>query len=88
MSTKGVYRFAKDCGRMGRLDGIFVSTDVEVSAINGQTVYFCEVLGKHSEIEVDIDDKCVTLISADPAVVEMVEIVGLTCGHNPLEYIE
>jgi hypothetical protein len=72
---------------MGDLAGIFTAESEDIEKINGQTVCFGEVLGKHSEIEVDI---CVgdslKLISDVTDEVEMFDHLGLDTGHNPFDY--
>lgn len=86
---KGIYRFEQSCGRMGDLSGIFIADVGETDKINGQTVCFGEVLGKHSEIEVTIVvGENMKLVSFDPSEVEMFERLELATGINPHEYWE
>ena len=85
---KGVYKFYWDCGRMGKLDGVFIATDDTIKIAIGKEVYFGEVLGKHSEIYGILDKGDVQLVSDDPVVVEIMEEHGLCSGYDPLEYIE
>lgn len=86
---KGIYRFEQSCGRMGDLYGIFVADIGETDKINGKTVYFGEVLGKHSEIEADIVvGGNMKLVSFDPSEVDMFERLELATGINPFEYWE
>lgn len=87
MATKGVYQFFWDCGRMGDLHGVFVATDKEVRDTHGKRVYFGEVLGKHSEIEGEIDPPDIALISDDPAVVAAFESRS-PIGYSPIEYLQ
>ncbi len=85
---KGVYKFYWDCGRMGELAGVFVATSAAVAGIQGKSVYFGEVLGKHSEIEGTIEASDISLVSDDPAVVAVIEQHNLSSGFNPLDYYE
>jgi len=86
---KGIYRFEHNCGRMGKLSGIFTAESEDVEKINGQTVIFGDVLGKHSEIYTDIDtDENLKLISDTPADVEMFERLELATGHDPFYFWE
>lgn len=83
---KGIYKFEADCGRMGYLDGLFVADDKNILNLIGHEIYFGEVLGKHSDISVKIDDENITLISDNQADVEVVERLRLETGYNPLIY--
>ena len=49
---KALFKMDFDCGRMGNLEGVFITDteDVEYLVNNKISVYFGEVLGKHSEI--------------------------------------
>lgn len=86
---KGIYRFQYHCGRMGDLSGIFTAESEDVEKINGQTVIFGEVLGKHSEIDADIDTEGnLKLISDAPADVEMFERLALATGYDPFAFWE
>jgi hypothetical protein len=86
---KGIYRFQYDCGRMGAISGIFVADTADVEKINGHTVFFGEVLGKHSEIDVDIDiEENLILISYEPVDVEVFERLELATGYDPFDFWE
>ena len=87
MATKGVYKFFWDCGRMGELYGLFLATDEDVKAAIGKRAYFGEVLGKHSEIEGEVEEADITLVSDDPAVVKVIEDHNLQSGYSPLDYL-
>lgn len=54
---KALFKMIFDCGRMGNLEGVFIADteDVEYLLNNEISVYFGEVLGKHSEISGIID---------------------------------
>lgn len=84
-----LYSFYVDCGRQGSLDGLFIATQEEVDKAIGKEVYFGEVLGKHSDVQVTLEAHEITLVSSDQDKVEW--LLGLlgTCvsGFNPLEYI-
>lgn len=83
-----LYRFFVDCGRSGYLEGLFVAQPEELNEAYGTTLYFGEVLGKHSEVTVKFDPEDITLISEDKEFVKkLVEIVGVNVsGFNPLSY--
>lgn len=90
MSVKLLYEFSWDCGRSGSIDGLFVSTNEEVSGLIGKEVYFGEVLGKHSEVYGVIEEGDITEVDIDAdAVAKVSEKLGDTwSGFNPLHYIE
>jgi len=52
-----VYRFNWDCGRQGRVEGVFISTSQTIEQFIGRDVYFGEILGKHSEVYGTLNDK-------------------------------
>lgn len=83
---KAIYRFSQSVGRMGDLAGVFIADSDDVEKIMGETVHFGEVLGKHSDIDVDIDDENLTIVSSDPDAVLMFENLNLETGHNPFDY--
>lgn len=86
---KYLYRFYWNAGRMGSLQGLFVSTEVEIKDIIGRYANFGEVLGKHSEVYGYIEDGDVEKldISSD-AVVEVSKYLGDTwSGFNPVGYV-
>ena len=80
-------KFYWDCGRQGYLEGIFVTTPEERWKIIGETVYFGEVLGKHSEVYGTIDEKDIGILNDDQDFIEKAEQFGMTdIGYNPFEY--
>jgi hypothetical protein len=85
---KGIYKFFADFGRMGDLSGVFVAKAEDVENIIGQEVYFGEVLGKHSEVVMTIEDDNFTLVTNDEKFIEMFEDCGLENGHNPFDFID
>jgi hypothetical protein len=84
---KCVYKFNVDCGRQGTLSSVFVADEKEVENIIGKTVYFGEVLGKHSEVIVDITEEDIVKITDDATIVEFVDKHFGSIGHNPFDYI-
>jgi hypothetical protein len=84
MAKQGVYKFYEDCGRMGSLYGVFIATDEEIAASIGRRVRFGEVLGKHSNIVVDLTADNFTLATDDEEFVRLFGELGLRTGHDPL----
>lgn len=85
--TKGVYRFHCSFGRQGDLDGVFAATHDAVRGAMGVRVYFGEVLGKHSDVALNLKPEHITLISDDLTVVELFEKHRLRTGLNPFQYL-
>ena len=63
---KCLWNFYWDCGRQGCIDSIFKATKEEVEAAYGKTIYFGEILGKHSEIFGELEECDIKLISDNP----------------------
>lgn len=87
---KAVFKFNCPCGRMGDVTGVFVSTVKKVSDLmnSNETVHFGEVLGKHSEVSIEMLPALFKLVSTSPEVVRVVEDFYLTSGINPFDYLE
>lgn len=88
-NKKAVYRFSKYFRRSGTLSGVFISTKEQVRRLidTNITVYFGEVLGKHSDIFSEINQEDILLISDDPEIVSMLEKhPDIIQGINPLTY--
>ena len=72
---------------MGELDGLFIADDADVKKTIGKTIYFGEVLGKHSEVIVDLEEKELTVKTDDQDFIKkLVEILGShhLSGFNPI----
>ena len=83
-----VYEMNFDCGRMGKLEGIFVADKryVDFLVSNNIEIYFGEVLGKHSEVYGTLTPDEIKMVSDNPEVVSVVKDNGLSSGYNPFEY--
>ena len=79
-----LWSFYWDCGRQGDVEGVFKATKDEVENAIGKSVYFGEILGKHSEVYGVLEEGECKLISDDPIYV----MNAVESGYNPLEYIE
>ena len=87
---KVLVSFEWDCGRMGFVNGLFVTTTKELEAAYGKLVYFGDILGKHSDIEGTLETKDITVKTGDPVFInKLVEIIGShnISGYNPLNYM-
>ena len=87
--SRVLVRFHWDCGRMGDVEGIFVTTKEELERSYGKSVYFGEILGKHSEVYGTLDRKDITVESEDEVFIDqLVLILGTHIGgYNPLSHI-
>ena len=78
-------------GRMGDVEGLFVTTKEKIEKSLGKEVYFGEILGKHSEIFGTLKKEDFKVESDDPAFIDkLVEIIGAETisGYNPFDYFE
>ena len=85
---KAIYKFNADCGRMGELEGVLISTKERVDKLieSKIEVYFGEVLGKHSEICGTIEKDEMIFVSDNEEAVRVVEEHSLTSGFSPFHY--
>lgn len=83
-----LYKFYWYCGRMGRVEGLFLATEEELRKAYGKRVYLGEILGKHSEIYGELGEDDVTLVTEDQNVISVLEANGGLIGYNPLEYLD
>ncbi len=81
-----LYKMSCCCGRMGSIDGLFISDQDPV----GLSCSFGEALGKHSDVNGVIDEGDITLVSEDQEkVLWLLELCGNSVsGYNPFEYAD
>lgn len=87
---KKLYHFFWDCGRIGDLSGLFISTDEEVDKIQNKEIYFGEVLGKHSDVGGVIEKDDIQEMSDDQDLINKLESIfkrRTITGYNPFDYI-
>lgn len=82
---EAIYRMNIDCGRMGELEGVFTATKEQIKKLTDGTisVYWGEVLGKHSEVYGAIEPDEIIMISDDPNTVDVFNKNGFASGYNP-----
>lgn len=89
---KKIYQFECDFGRMGSLEGCFLAESDLVDKIIGKEIHFGEVLGKHSDVSITLNEKHLNILSDDYEFIDKFQtIMGInwSVGHNPiLEYTE
>ena len=83
-----LYKFQSDYGRYGTLNGVFVEDEERVAKAIGKNVYFGEVLGKHSEVVLDLEEHHFEVMTEDQAFIHQFEKLGLATGYNPFDYME
>lgn len=84
---KALWRMTWDAGRAGTLHGLFVAEDDDVKAAIGKEFYFGEVLGKHSEVYGELEERELKRLTDDPAFIAKFEEFGCESGYNPLDYL-
>lgn len=88
---KGIYQFSWNAGRGYRLSGLFIAESKDIQKIMGETIYFGEVCGKHSEVDLDMDESLITLKTDNQEfIAKFEEIFGenFCSGINPLSYYD
>lgn len=87
------YDFGWDCGRLGRVEGLFIAEESDVAAAIGKVVNFGEILGKHSEIYGVLEEHDLEVKSEDQDFIAKLEEMfdsKTISGYNPLDpdYLE
>lgn len=83
-------KFYWNCGRMGDVEGIFFTTKEDIQKAIGKTVYFGEILGKHSEVYGTLHEKDIEILIDDHALVNILKeklVNNTVSGYNPFEYM-
>ncbi len=83
---KKLYKFKWDC-RYAFLGGLFVSTQEQIDAAMGKSIWLGGKAGKHSEIYGDLEEGDLTVMSEDQKFIEEFERTVGEHGFNPLKYI-
>lgn len=94
MNKELLVKFEWD-GYYGSLSGLFITTREEIDSIDGKNVYFGEVLGKHSELLLEMEESDFVILSSDTSVIAMVRhLFGVSdsektlIGYNPFDYFD
>ena len=89
---KILVRFEIDYGRHGSIEGLFVTTKEWMEALTGETIYFGEILGKHSEVCIDNFDwkeYCTVLTDDQDKINFLTDLLGWhISGYDPSDYFE
>lgn len=81
---KAIYQMNADCGRMGVISSIFVAEEEDIEELYENSVYLGEVLGKHSDIVLQLTEDDIRKVSDDPSVVSLFEELEMETGDNPV----
>lgn len=75
--------------RGGKLEGMFITTRGELSKIYGKSLYFGEVIGKHSEVELTFEESDFVIVTEDIDFIICAERVFGTniSGYSPFDYL-
>ena len=79
-----LYKFERYFRRQGTLRGFFIEDEKLVEKVIGERIYFGEVLGKHSEIIIDLDDEDISIVTDDQDFIDKFEKLIGCSGHNPI----
>lgn len=92
MTQLKLWKFSEDYGRMGDVEGLFIATEEEIDKfLNKRTVFFGEVLGKHSDVDVYFEKgknlECLNVSTS--TVLELLNVLDRRCisGLYPFQYI-
>jgi len=88
---KKLYEYKVEYGRMGTVEGLFVADETIVMAAMGRIAHFGEILGKHSDISLELAIRDMVVKSEDQNFIsKLIEIIGSNTisGYNPLDYME
>lgn len=95
--TQTLYKFYWDVHRNGEIESLFIADSEQVEAVMGMTVYFGDVLGKHSDIQGTLDPEDLTIITQEPGVIadlyrlfsgDRRSKTGTLIGLNPLHSLQ
>jgi len=64
-----LFVFHADWGRMGTVESVFMGSEEDVAKMYGKTVYLGDILGKHSDVSVDIDEDSFEVHKIDEATI-------------------
>ena len=83
MYNKIIVKFYSDWGRMGNLEGVFVTTKEALESLYYKWVDFGDCLGKHSDVTEQMQEGLFEIIEADEDKVKWFESNIGCVGHNP-----
>lgn len=93
MSNLRLVKFSAYFGRRGELEGLFVLDDEDWQTLQNlidseDSVYFGEVLGKHSEVECVINNDNIQVLSENQEFCREFARLNLNTGYNPLNFLD
>lgn len=57
-----LYQYYQDFGRMGAIEGLFFATKEEIEKYSKARLWWCDLLGKHSEGYYEFSDETLTVV--------------------------
>ncbi len=87
LGMKLLIQYWEDFGRMGDLSALFITTKEDWDEAQGLSAYYSDILGKYSEVEVEIGDKCFEIKSQDQDFIAKLEELfpnGILSGFDPV----
>lgn len=84
---KKIYRFYVDMHRMGEIESVFIADEKKVNALIGKEIEFGEILGKHSDIILELKKEHLKIVTDDQEKIKIVESLNiLPTGYCPFFY--
>lgn len=69
-------KYEEDFGRMGDLESVFITTREELERIKKrEDLYLNDVLGKHSEIQIELTDENCKIVSEDQEFIDKLQAI-------------
>ncbi len=87
---ENIYKFSWDCGRMGSVTSVFIADEKKIEEAIGESIYFGEILGKHSEVYGSLDNNDLEIMSNNIEAIKILRDIfkgDSISGYNPLNYI-
>lgn len=86
--SRAIYKLNIDCHRQGSLEGVFIAEKEQIEYLvnNKIEIYFGEVLGKHSQVIVTIDENEIIEVTDNEEFIKLFEQHDLSSGFSPFGY--
>lgn len=84
-----LWKYSEDFGRMGSLSSVFFATDEQITELRKHSIYLSDVLGKHSEVNVEFTDENFQEIKiSQTALKELHDVLGdfVSGDFYPFDY--
>lgn len=90
MENQSIYFYSVDFGRHGTVEGTILTTANQLKKLFGKSIYFGDVLGKHSDVSIIFEDEDdFELLTSDQEFIKKaVEYKVVPKGYDPFDYID